>query len=88
MLSMSLATLGWGTLWGALALRKLWPAAAPSLFVTLELTWIFALAGFVLALLTLRAGLHWALLTCVPLFANGSLLALPLLLEVGEGEGT
>jgi hypothetical protein len=42
---------------------------------------LFALPGFLLGLLTLRARRGWFLLALVPLFANGMLVALPWLVH-------
>ena len=77
---MTMATLGWGTWWLEVVLRHYAPGWAPSLEVTLGISWSFALVGFCIGLFTLRAKLAWILITGVPLFANGSLLLLPLVL--------
>ncbi|MEM9800150.1 MAG: hypothetical protein AAGA20_07490, partial [Planctomycetota bacterium] len=76
---MTLATVGWGVVWGSLAVAKLgWSAPA---------TWVYALAagpallGIVYAIVTVRARRTWLLMACVALFANGTLLALPLLFD-------
>ena len=76
-LAMVLATLGWGTWWCVLLLRHLAPEVHFSLFVPVVVSTTLALAGLVLALLTLRARRAWILFTLVPIFANGSLLCVP-----------
>jgi hypothetical protein len=81
MLSMTMATLGWGTWWLAVVLWELAPAWAPSLEVTLGVACAFAVVGCGFWLFSLRAKLAWVLITVVPLFANASLLVLPLFLE-------
>lgn len=82
MLSMSLATLGWGAWWATLFLMRFAPSLAPSLPATNAIACVFAGAGFVVALWAVRAKLAWLLVTAVPLFANGSLLCMPLVVEV------
>ncbi len=76
---MTLATVGWGLIWGSLTIAKLgWtPPAA----------WIYAAAGIpgVLglgyALLTVRARRTWLFMAVIAIFANGSLVALPFLFD-------
>lgn len=79
MLSMTLATLGWGTVWLTVVLLKTAPSWAPHVGTTYVVASIFAFAGLCCGLFTLRAKLAWILITGVPLFANGSLLLLPLI---------
>lgn len=77
MLAMTLATFGAGV-WGtALAWTKLAPGSAPTFEQTFLVASAFAVPGFVLAFLTLRARLIWLVLAGVPLFANGMLIFLP-----------
>jgi len=77
MYAMTLATLGWGCWWLALALKKLAPEIAPSFATTATAASVFAVAGLALALLSVRARRSWLLFTAVALFANASLLFLP-----------
>ncbi len=79
MLSMTLASLGWGTAWLTLVLMKLAPGWAPSVEVAEAIASSFAFVGLCIGLFTLRAKLAWILITGVPLLANGSLLILPLI---------
>lgn len=75
MRAMTLATLGWSVIWGAMALAKLgW--TAPPLVVYL-IAAAPAAAGLAFALMTVRARKAWVFMASVALFANGSLLALP-----------
>jgi hypothetical protein len=77
MRAMTLATFGWGLIWGALASSKLgW---------TPPVEWVYLAAmtpggvGLVYALLTIRARRTWLFMALVAVFANGSLVALPFL---------
>ncbi|WP_145195214.1 hypothetical protein [Planctomycetes bacterium Poly30] len=74
---MTLATVGWGIVWGSLAVAKIgWAPPAP---------WVYAAAGIpgilglVYAFLTIRARRTWLFMALVAIFANGSLIALPFL---------
>ena len=84
MVSMSFATLGWGSWWITAVLMKLAPSIAPDVRVTCWVASTFALVGFLAALWSIRARLAWLLFTLVPLFANGSLLLVPLVLPQGH----
>ena len=75
--SMVLATAGWSVWWLTIVLARMWPEMAPSPLVAAWVSFAFALAGFFLAVFTIRARLVWVLLATVPLFANGSMLVLP-----------
>jgi hypothetical protein len=77
MFAMTLATFGAGVWGAALLWRRLSPETAPTLEQTFLASSAFAVPGFLLAFLTLRARLVWLLLAGVPLFANGMLLVLP-----------
>ena len=79
--AMVFATLGWGTWWFSVMLHKLLPALAPPLWATYALACSFAAVGAFLGFFTIRARLIWVLLACVPLFANLSLLMVPLVLD-------
>jgi hypothetical protein len=78
---MVFATVGWGAWWVTVFLHKLAPELAPSILTTSIIACIFASVGFFLAVFTVRARLIWVLLAGVPLFANGSLLLLPMLVS-------
>lgn len=86
MLAMTLASLGWGCWWLELLLWRLWPELAPSPTLVGTFAGLFALAGLVASVLTLRGrNKVWLALAAVPLFANLSLLAVPFLLPPGFG---
>lgn len=73
---MTLATLGWAIVWSALGASKLgW--TPPEVWVY-ALAGIPAAAGLVYALMTIRARRAWLYMAAIAVFANGSLLALPL----------
>jgi len=78
---MTLATLGWGVWWFSVLLHKFMPGLTPGLGLTYVVTCALAGLGFCLAFFTLRARLIWVLLAGVPMFANGTLLLLPVLLS-------
>lgn len=81
MLSMALASLGWGVWWCEFALRHFVPESAPSLAVAAWFASAFALLGLLVAIWTIRAKAAWLMITMVPMLANASLLALPWLLS-------
>lgn len=81
MLSMILATCGWGVWWLALVSFKLiegwrYDSSVPSIVAG-----AFAVPGLVLALLSLRGRRAWLLLALVPVFSNASLLVFPTVLD-------
>lgn len=78
---MSLASLGWATWWIALFLLHFAPEFAPGIKTTSILACSFATIGFLFALYSFRAKLAWLLITAIPLFANGSLLLLPVVIK-------
>jgi len=80
MLSMTLATLGWGSWWLAFLVERLAPGLAPNLGFVYGVAGTFAVLGLLCGAVTLRAKLAWILITGVPLFANASLLMLPCLM--------
>ncbi len=92
MLSMTLATLGWGMIWVSLVLRRWAPNWAPSAEVSYGLAFSFAAAGLAVGLFTLRAKLAWILITLPAIFANVSLLGLkgvvPHILDLPSVEDT
>ena len=77
MLSMTLASLGWGTWWSLLFLRKLAPDYTPGLLVPSTISTLFAIFGLLVAVLTFRARRSWMLFVTVPLLANTSLFFMP-----------
>jgi len=81
MLSMMLASLGWGVWWITLALRKFAPQSAPSLETAGWIAAGIAAFGLLVAIWTIRAKAAWILITLIPLFANASLLAMPILVD-------
>ena len=84
-LAMILATLGWGTWWCVLIVRRLAPEREVSLVLPATISTTAALLGLLIAILTLRARRAWILFALVPLFANGSLLFVPWLAgELGK----
>ena len=76
MLSMTCASLGWGTWWILLLVRKI-RGEMPDLMLPEVLSCSFAVAGLVLAFWCLRATRSWLLFVMVPVLANGSLLLMP-----------
>lgn len=76
---MTLATLGWGIVWGALALAKL-GLAVPVQWIY-GLAAIPAIAGLWYSFLTVRARRAWLAMAVAAVFANGTLLALPFLFD-------
>ena len=74
---MTLASLGWGTWWVVLIVRKLAPGLTLGIVVPGAISTAFALLGLGVAVLTLRARRSWILFVTVPLFANLSLLVVP-----------
>jgi hypothetical protein len=82
---MMLATLGWGTWWCVLFLRRFAPEREIPLALPASISTAAALLGLLVAILTLRARRAWILFALVPLFANGSLLLVPwLAAELGQ----
>jgi len=75
---MILATLGWGLWWFVLGLHRFAPSWFPGLTPVYIVTGCLASVGLFLGIFTVRAGLIWVLLAAVPIFANASLLMLPL----------
>lgn len=82
---MSLATLGWGVWWAAVALHRAAPELAPGAGVTYAVAGTLGGVGLAAALFTVRGQPFWLVLTLLPLFANATLLALPWLLPGGGG---
>ena len=78
---MILATLGWGAWWCVLLAHRLAPEREISLVLPSVVSTVAAVLGLAVAVLTLRARRAWVLFALVPLFANGSLLFVPWLLN-------
>jgi len=87
MLSMTLSSLGWGTWWVVLFLRRFLPELEFGLRWPGIVSTVFAGAGLLVALFAVRATRSWMLFVAIPLLANGSLLLVPwLAAEVADGE--
>ena len=80
-LAMMMATLGWGAWWCVLLVHRLAPERELSLLLPSIVSTTSATLGLGVALLTLRARRAWVVFALVPLFANGSLLLVPLLAD-------
>ena len=78
---MIFATCGWATWWCSVLLYKLLPDLAPPLWAIYSVACTCALIGVVLGFFTIRARMIWVLLAAVPMFANGSLLLVPLVFD-------
>lgn len=82
---MTLATCGWGVWWVGVLLVRFWPDLSPGIVsgraLITALSVACALPGLLLALATVRARRSWLPFACVAIFANLSLLLLPLLLD-------
>ena len=76
---MILATLGWGCWWVHALLWRLVPGLCPPWWLTATAATAIGVLGVVLALLTVRLQRSWLVFVLVPLFANASLVAMPLL---------
>ena len=82
MLSMSLATLGWGCWWLDLLLARTVPDLVPDVAVVATLASLFAVGGLLAAVLSLRGrNRMWLAMAMVPFFANASLLSMPFLVD-------
>ena len=78
---MVFATAGWSVWWLAVLGMRLVPTWKPSFDVVSWVASGFAVVGLALAVFTVRGRRGWVVLAMVPIFANGSLLALPSLLR-------
>jgi hypothetical protein len=84
MWSMTCATLGWACWWGDLVLARTVPDLVPDVALVSTVGSLFAAVGLVAAVLTLRGRNRvWMGLSLIPLFANGSLLSMPFLVQPG-----
>jgi hypothetical protein len=79
MLSMTLASLGWGCWWAALFVAKYTSIVPDWRWVEVAAA-LFAAPGLVVALLTVRAQRTWLFFAAVPILANAGLLVLPVVL--------
>ncbi len=77
MLSMTLASLGWGTWWVLLFARKLAGYRPESLALPGTISGTFAIVGLALALWSVRAQRSWMLFVAIAVLANGSLFFVP-----------
>jgi hypothetical protein len=80
MASMTLASLGWGTWWVLLFLRRFF-GYSPGLFLPSVVSTVFATLGLGLAVWCFRAQRSWLLFVMIPFLANLSLLFMPWLAE-------
>lgn len=81
MLSMTLASCGWGTWWVLLFVEKLFGWRPESLVVPGAISTVFAVAGLAVAVWCFRARRSWLLFVMIPVIANASLLFVPWLAE-------
>lgn len=81
MFSMCMASLGWAMWWTTLVLARFAPAYAPDVRITGWCAGACAAVGFLAALWSFRAKLAWILFMLIPMWANGSLLAMPLVIK-------
>jgi hypothetical protein len=81
MMSMCLATMGWGSWWVTVFLMRYFPGHAPALETTKWFAGTFAFFGFLVAVFTIRARSAWLIFTLVPLLANASLFLVPGLIQ-------
>ena len=77
MLSMTLASLGWGTWWVVFFLHRIVPDFTFALTVPDVISTTCGVLGFVVAVLTLRARRSWLVFAHIPLLANASLFFMP-----------
>jgi len=85
---MTLASLGWGTWWVLLFLRRLAPSLSIGLAIPGAVSTTFAVLGFVVAVLTLRARRSWLVFAHIPLLANASLFFMPWLASEMWSQGS
>jgi hypothetical protein len=76
MRSMIFATAAWGVFWSTAVIERLSEGWAPPLQLVYWISTPLAIAGFLMAVLTVRSQRSWLLFVSVPLFANGFLLLL------------
>lgn len=78
---MSMATLGWGIWWITLVIAHFVPSAQPDVRFTGWGAGICGAIGFLAAIWAFRAKLAWLLIMSIALFANGSLLLMPWIVD-------
>lgn len=77
---MVFATFGWGVFWCSAMWDRLSEGWAPTPELAYWISTPLALAGFAMAVFTVRSQRSWLLFVSVPLIANGFLVILPWLL--------
>ena len=82
---MILATCGWGAFWCSAIWARLAEGWAPSPELAYWISTPLALAGFGMAVFTIRGQRSWLLFVSVPLIAIGFLMILPLVLPNAGG---
>ena len=82
---MILSTCGWWVFWCSALWARLAEGWAPSPELAYWISTPIALAGFGIAVFTVRSQRSWLLFVSVPLLANGFLLVLPWLLPDAGG---
>ncbi len=73
---MIFATAAWGLFWAAAVIQRLLEGWTPPLQLIYWTSTPLAVAGFLMAVFTIRSQRSWLLFVSVPLFANGFLLFL------------
>ncbi|MBL8858079.1 MAG: hypothetical protein JNL28_06230 [Planctomycetes bacterium] len=81
MFSMSLASLGWAVWWTTLVILRFSPRTHLDLRIIEWTAGTIAAVGFLAALWCFRAKLAWLLIMSIALFANGSLLMMPWIVD-------
>lgn len=76
-MSMTFASLGWGTWWVLLFAKALVGVRPASLFVPGLISTAFAILGLAFALWCVRATRAWMLFVAIAILANTSLLFVP-----------
>lgn len=78
---MSCATFAWGCWWTDLVMARFVPDVLPSIALVASIASVFAGVGLLTGLLCLRGRSRlWLAIATIPILANASLLATPLLL--------
>jgi len=81
MVSMTLATGALGVWALTVVMLRVAPELVPSFGVVFATACLFAVPGLLLGLYTIRSRLAWILFAMVPVFANGMLIVMPLLVR-------
>ena len=82
---MTLASLGWGTWWTLLLLRRAF-GITPDLGLASTVSTVFAVAGLLVAVWCFRARRSWMLFVMIPFLANLALLFMPWLAQEVAGK--